>query len=449
MREVSTEDAGSSVGAELRLARQRHGIDLRLVADELRIRHDHLQALEEGHFDELPGATYVYGFLRAYGNYLGLDSEELIRRFKSETGGLRQPPTLEFPAPAEEGRVPAAPLLLIALALAAAGYAGWYYVTTIDRVAVDRVPEVPARLVEQASAPPATAPGLPAPAATTAPEPASPPPAEAPAAEPAPAAAPTPDLAAVGETTPAAGTPAVTSAPAAAPVVATVPAASPPLAASPEPAAAPAPATTEPAAVTPPPLAHPPLASRPSAPPPSAASAIEAQPAASAAAPAAASAPLALTPAVTLPVVNPARRAKVVQRRLGTTPAAASPATATAAATEAPATPPPPTVAAGDYAPRVFGQGNANARIVIRAKEESWVQVTGRDNELLLTRILRPGDRYLVPDRPGLKLMTGNAGGLRVVVDGKAAPPLGKTGDVRRDVALDPDKLLAGTAVAP
>ena len=85
----------------------------------------------------------------------------------------------------------------------------------------------------------------------------------------------------------------------------------------------------------------------------------------------------------------------------------------------------------------------------MRAREESWVQITGDNNELLLTRILRPGDIYHVPDREGLMLMTGNAGGIEILVGDILAPPLGKIGKVRRRVALDPVRMLAGTAIDP
>ena len=53
---------------------------------------------------------------------------------------------------------------------------------------------------------------------------------------------------------------------------------------------------------------------------------------------------------------------------------------------------------------------------------------------------------YRAPNREGAKFVTGNAGGLKVVVDGEAAPSLGPTGQVRRDVKLDPDLLKAGQA---
>jgi len=89
------------------------------------------------------------------------------------------------------------------------------------------------------------------------------------------------------------------------------------------------------------------------------------------------------------------------------------------------------------------------SRIIVRAKTNSWIQV--RDdtaNELLLTRLLRAGDSYTVPGRSGLMLSTGNAGALEILVDGKAVPPIGTEGVVRRKILLDADKLKAGTAVS-
>jgi cytoskeleton protein RodZ len=77
----------------------------------------------------------------------------------------------------------------------------------------------------------------------------------------------------------------------------------------------------------------------------------------------------------------------------------------------------------------------------------SWIQVRDDiDNRLLTTRLMRAGDTFRVPDRPGLKLLTGNAGALEILVDGEAVPPLGPIGAVRRDVALDIKRLREGTA---
>ena len=97
--------------------------------------------------------------------------------------------------------------------------------------------------------------------------------------------------------------------------------------------------------------------------------------------------------------------------------------------------------------PRVYGEGNWEARVVIKATTESWVQVLSKDGDLLLTRVLRPGDQYLVPNRDDLFLMTGNAGGIEITVDGKSVPAIGQPGVARDNVSLIPERLLAGTAV--
>jgi hypothetical protein len=108
------------------------------------------------------------------------------------------------------------------------------------------------------------------------------------------------------------------------------------------------------------------------------------------------------------------------------------------------AIPPVPQVAAAPDG-RVFGAQNGDSRVVIKARGESWVQVRDAANTPLLTRVLRPGDTYRVPNQAGLTMMTGNAGVLDVFVDGNAAPSLGAVGAVRRNIALDADRLRNGT----
>jgi len=109
-----------------------------------------------------------------------------------------------------------------------------------------------------------------------------------------------------------------------------------------------------------------------------------------------------------------------------------------------PAPPSAPEVASlpEEAAPRSYGETAAPSRIVLRATQDSWVQVRDAQDALLLTRVLRAGDSYHVPDRPGLTLLTGNAGGIEIVVDGVTLPALGPVGAVRRQVALDPDSLV-------
>jgi len=86
-------------------------------------------------------------------------------------------------------------------------------------------------------------------------------------------------------------------------------------------------------------------------------------------------------------------------------------------------------------------------RISIRALADCWIQIRSADQSIVFSRVLKSGEVYNVPVRPGLSLRTGNAGVLEIAVDGKPAPSIGGIGTLRRDVALDPAELTAGHAV--
>ncbi len=391
LREVGADLVGheGTVGAELAEARQLQGLDLHTIAEELRIRYDYLEALEEGRVDDLPAPVYVVGFLRNYAGYLDLEVEDCVSRFKAEVSNFGAKPKLAFPSPAEDGRLPTRPLLVVAAMLAVAAYAGWYGVTYGDRVAIDEVPEVPAKLAERVAF-------LPEPLLTdSAGGSAARPAADDVAVEPIePATAQTDN----GEGEPiAAGD-----------------------VAEPDPASSamqPAPGTI--------PVA---MASTAGEPASTASVSIQTE----------------SERAVASDASEPTQRESVA-----TTASTSSESESAAVSTQAnPSLVPPPPVATIGYVPRVFGQGNTDARIEVHAVKESWVQVMGLNDELLLTRILRPGDVYIVPNRAGLMLMTGNAGGLAITVDGRPVPPLGPVGAVRRNVVLDPERLLVGDAFA-
>lgn len=71
------------VGEKLREARENRGLTLAMAEDATKIRKKYLEALEEGRDAELPGEAYTKGFIRTYGNFLGLDGAALVREFKS------------------------------------------------------------------------------------------------------------------------------------------------------------------------------------------------------------------------------------------------------------------------------------------------------------------------------------------------------------------------------
>jgi cytoskeletal protein RodZ len=76
------------LGEMLQLARERKGVDLYRAERDTKIRLRYLAALEDGDFDELPGAVYTKGFLRNYAIYLGLDPEDLLERWHDEMAAL-------------------------------------------------------------------------------------------------------------------------------------------------------------------------------------------------------------------------------------------------------------------------------------------------------------------------------------------------------------------------
>lgn len=375
LREVSADGVVMSgdVAAELYAARLQRGVELREIAKELCIQYDYLLAIEEGRFSDLPGPAYVFGFLRSYAGYLDLDADDLVRRFKIETSEVVTPQEFNALEPYDEGGVPTGALVMLALALVVGAYGGWYYLTNLNDVAGERIPEVPERMIAALAPEPEEPLAEPAAVEIAEPEPV--------AAEPVPVApepvAPEPLEAAVAEPVDEAGPP-------------------------------------EPAVV----LSEEPFEEI-------LASAIDLSAEDEAA-------PEPQTEAAPEPVVE-------VEPSESESPETASLQPVV----------PAPVAEPSDYQPREYGQANTGSTITIRAVEEIWVQITGENNELLLTRILGPGDVYHVPDRPGLVLMTSNAGGIEILVGDKIAPPLGATGKVRREVALDPARLLAGTAINP
>jgi hypothetical protein len=70
------------IGSRLREARMRAKIDINEVETRTKIRAKYLRAMENEEWDLLPGEVYVKSFLRTYGEYLGLDTRQLIDDFR-------------------------------------------------------------------------------------------------------------------------------------------------------------------------------------------------------------------------------------------------------------------------------------------------------------------------------------------------------------------------------
>lgn len=507
------QDHGPGVGALLRASRLRCGEELRDVAQMLRIRYRHLEAIEEGRFDDLPGPTYAIGFVRAYADHLGLDSQEVVRRFKTDAATIRRSTKLDFPTPVPETGVPGGAIVFIGVFLAVVAYGAWYASTAKEGFFAELISPIPERLAalmpgsnsapgeDDAAAKDSGGGGSEAPVAS------------ATAATTEDAVASSTD-AAEGEGASETSTddvssslPSELSEPSRPPTPAEETATAPRSLED----GLPATAAGEPMEAAPPDTSTSPAGRVASNEPaePSDSSVMETQavaveqtsatemPAPSAddtasgeAPPAAVATPEPEAEQPTSAATTPTETSSDMPTVSATETAQSEPAVAAApdreAETVVPAEPapapvaatPPPTPAAGDSggtetapaepvevaavperetatgadapppADRAFGASDESSRILVRAKANSWIQVRDDNgNQLLVTRLLRVGDSYRVPDRPGLKLLTGNAGALEILVDGNTVPSIGPVGAVRRGVVMDVDRLLAGTAV--
>ncbi|MDE8345570.1 MAG: DUF4115 domain-containing protein [Acidocella sp.] len=146
-------DDAAKVGAGLRAVRERLGWALADVAAALRIRLPYLEAIERGDLKALPGAAYQTGFVRSYAQILGLDPEEILRRFRSAGLGAQPDPHLSFLAPVPDRAVPAGAVVLLGVVLVLAGYGLWYRHTEHERRLAAMVPSVPVELAPLAVPP--------------------------------------------------------------------------------------------------------------------------------------------------------------------------------------------------------------------------------------------------------------------------------------------------------
>ena len=84
---------------DLRQQREQRQVSLQTISDVTKVATRHLQALEEGHFAELPGGVFRKGILRSYLAALDTDPAPWLQRFDAlllETGTTVPLPAAAF-----------------------------------------------------------------------------------------------------------------------------------------------------------------------------------------------------------------------------------------------------------------------------------------------------------------------------------------------------------------
>ncbi len=87
---------------------------------------------------------------------------------------------------------------------------------------------------------------------------------------------------------------------------------------------------------------------------------------------------------------------------------------------------------------RVASEPSADApaiSLVLEFAEDSWTKLEA-DGRTVLNGVVRHGQTRRFAARSGFRISLGNAGGVRISVDGRPLDPLGQTGEVIKDIPL-------------
>jgi cytoskeletal protein RodZ len=74
------------LGEKLAKKRISLGLDAKDIEKAIRIRASHIEAIETGHYNNLPPDVYVRGFVRNYATYLQLDANKVMKLYERERG---------------------------------------------------------------------------------------------------------------------------------------------------------------------------------------------------------------------------------------------------------------------------------------------------------------------------------------------------------------------------
>ncbi|TMJ41267.1 MAG: DUF4115 domain-containing protein [Alphaproteobacteria bacterium] len=77
------------------------------------------------------------------------------------------------------------------------------------------------------------------------------------------------------------------------------------------------------------------------------------------------------------------------------------------------------------------------SRLVLKAKAPVWVRIEDAQGNVVMTQMLRGGDTYSVPNRPGLVVIARDGGLLSYLIDGKERGILGTPGQILVGQPLD------------
>lgn len=103
---------GETAGQYLIRRRESRSVSLEEISYNTRMSIDYLEALERDDFQFFPQREYIDGFFRSYARYVGLNPEEVLKRYRIQIemaqmeGAFQQIPLFQFPEPRAESQEP-------------------------------------------------------------------------------------------------------------------------------------------------------------------------------------------------------------------------------------------------------------------------------------------------------------------------------------------------------
>lgn len=106
-----------TVGQILKEERNRKFYTLDEVEKATKIRKELLEELEADHYSKLPPPTFVQGFIKNYGRFLGLNTEKLLALFRREFSDQKYPPRIleSFSNPLQKNKFSLTPTKLLGM----------------------------------------------------------------------------------------------------------------------------------------------------------------------------------------------------------------------------------------------------------------------------------------------------------------------------------------------
>lgn len=125
--EIPSEVERESIGVMLYEERIKLKYSLSDISKILKIKAKYLKAIEKMDLKNLPHRVYLYGFVRAYAEYLGLNSLDIANDYTLEVLGRQKRKDLQFLSPLSEANIPKFFIIIFSLSLSVIVYLVWHW----------------------------------------------------------------------------------------------------------------------------------------------------------------------------------------------------------------------------------------------------------------------------------------------------------------------------------